>query len=852
MDNGRAKTTWDGAQGHIIERPRLTSLLDESGARIILLVAPAGYGKTTLIREWLRGSDGTVWYSGGPTMADVAALAVELGEAIAERTEPAHDIDEDVERLRMLAARGHHPSGLARAVAGLTRGEGVIVVEDCHHAADAADSQAFLETFASMSRTRLVVTSRTRPSWVSARLSVYGDALVLGADQLAFTPAEASVVLAHVSEEVRQHVLAQARGWPAAVGLAAMRSEAIRPQGISEPDDIYQFFAEELFRRTAPELKHALFLLALGGDTDHSLTADLLGADQRALIAAGLDAGFLTNSDSGAIGIHPLLKGFLLQKLGQRSPAEVDAIVDRYVTAAAARGQWDQCLLALESLPRAALIISTLAQSIATLLQTGRVATIRRWLALATLAGAHHPVVMLAEAEAALRDGSHRHAQVIGERAAALAKEPELAARAHLAAARAAHLQDDDRSADLNAERAEALAQVVATKRDALWVNFASALEHGDERLLKILERLHAIPDDSDEHALRLRHAEGYMRFDFYGDAYAASHEYDLAAVLLTTVDDPFIRSGFLTQWAYLLTALARYDDALRVVEQVVAEAEASGLQFALDHARLTRANALIGLRKLHAAQRTFAEMETDGVSEHLVTNKSIVAAKLRIALGDLERADISLQRDPAPTVSANLRAELVAYRALVHAGLGDLVAARREIEEGEAGSNYRIAAVARQLASAIIAVQEGVDRVHTGVHEIVHRALDTGHMDTVLTACRVYPRLAQVAASADTRMARQLGELFAGSQDGDLGRRAGLQIPRELRRNDGLSAREREVYEHLIQGRSNREIAAALFISQSTAKVHVRHIFEKLGVRTRVEAATLAWNELRPAPRER
>ena len=62
--------------------------------------------------------------------------------------------------------------------------------------------------------------------------------------------------------------------------------------------------------------------------------------------------------------------------------------------------------------------------------------------------------------------------------------------------------------------------------------------------------------------------------------------------------------------------------------------------------------------------------------------------------------------------------------------------------------------------------------------------------------------------------------------------------MPRVLRRHERLSPRERDVYELIVQGRSNKEIARSLFISESTTKVHVRHIYEKLGVHTRTELA--------------
>jgi DNA-binding NarL/FixJ family response regulator len=66
------------------------------------------------------------------------------------------------------------------------------------------------------------------------------------------------------------------------------------------------------------------------------------------------------------------------------------------------------------------------------------------------------------------------------------------------------------------------------------------------------------------------------------------------------------------------------------------------------------------------------------------------------------------------------------------------------------------------------------------------------------------------------------------------------------------LSAREREILVGLARGRSNRELADDLIVSEATVKTHVSNLLTKLGVRSRVQAVVMAYEAGVVRPGER
>ena len=221
----------------------------------------------------------------------------------------------------------------------------------------------------------------------------------------------------------------------------------------------------------------------------------------------------------------------------------------------------------------------------------------------------------------------------------------------------------------------------------------------------------------------------------------------------------------------------------------------------------------------------------------------------LRLAQGRIEAASASIQRALAETTEESRRAALLPAAveiALAADQLGDARACCLELEQiaDDFGSALLAATVAQ--AAGAVRLREGdaggaLASLRQAWHawEELAAPYEAARTRTLLAlACRALEDEDTAALELDS--AREtFVTLGAGP---DLARVEALRASSPDRVSHGLTARELEVLRLVAAGKSNREIAAALVISEHTVARHLQNLFAKLDVSSRTAASAFAY----------
>jgi LuxR family transcriptional regulator, maltose regulon positive regulatory protein len=205
-------------------------LLTAPAGSVVCVVAPPGYGKTTLLAQWAQHQGDRIgWVTIDPHDNDPAVLLTYLAVAL-DRVMPI-----DPETFQLLASPSSHvsPPVVPRLAAAMSRvTEPVDLVLD--HVELLHDRQC-LDVLAQLAvqlsgGSRLALASRTRPRLPLSLLRTQGRLMELGAADLAMDQSEARALLEEVEMRLAEEHVAElhrrTEGWPAGLYLAALALQA--------------------------------------------------------------------------------------------------------------------------------------------------------------------------------------------------------------------------------------------------------------------------------------------------------------------------------------------------------------------------------------------------------------------------------------------------------------------------------------------------------------------------------------------------------------------------------------------------------------------------------------------------
>jgi ATP/maltotriose-dependent transcriptional regulator MalT len=813
----------------MVRRTRLLAALEEAEGRTILLLAPAGYGKTTLARQWLENVPGA-WVGVTIASGDIPVLARDLAAAVGEVGAI------DMRRVETALQAGRTPTDQARAVARtiLTQTpsplDGWIVIDNYQFIAGNSAAEELISRLERSEKFRLLITSRERPSWATSRRRVHLDTFEVGASELALDEEEVAQLLP--PDRRTAALRRQARGWPAVIALAAharLADVALTVETLSE--QLYNYLAEELFESLGSDFQRWLTSVAVLPPLPPAELSTFLGADGAAerVVATGL-----AYEADGRVEVHPLARTFLVAKLRERSDAREIGIAAFEV--AIDVGQYDQAFDLIEAAGVGDRLERLIIRAYADLVETGRVGTLARFLRCgdreARVPQALHDLI---GADRALNAGNLDRAQALGEATfRQLPNAHPLKPRGYLVAGRAAHLSHRLEQAFNYHAAARRHASTAADINDATWGMCIAMLYREDDRVERAIDQMESLETVRPTDRVRLDFAR--TQYSILGGHPPVGVDPDVEQIV-AGITDPWVRTGWSYTRGHILVLQGRYEDAIQILKTAEAELDEFGLEFGLRHVEWSLSAAELGLRHFSSCEKRLRKVERYLSRQwdlHTELNVRVLRARLSLAQQRLSEAVETTAEEFTEIPGRAMYAEYIATRALALAAAGHESAAIAAASQAQLMTRSSDTRVLCAAANAVARANHP-ESAQNAADELIATASRLGIWDGVVCAVRALPSiLPSLAANPGYRS--ELRTALLRSRDLRLAKSVGL-VTRTTGTRGTLTSRECEVMEEVTLGRTNADIATSLFITVGTVKRHLDHAYNKLGARNRAEA---------------
>jgi ATP/maltotriose-dependent transcriptional regulator MalT len=526
---------------------------------------------------------------------------------------------------------------------------------------------------------------------------------------------------------------------------------------------------------------------------------------------------------------QPLLRAFLHRK---RTAVPGYETVDHPVAFLLESQEWDEAFEVIRDAPRPKHLIRLFELAHEPLLKSGRTATLAVWLEFARAVEVRAPLLDLIRSELAIRQGTVEHAEQLALLVAEQTDNRSLATRALSIAGRAAHLDNREQDSLAHFRAAGELADDDRERHHAAWGALLAAQDlESDDELRVVLDTFLKYGTDSADDAVRAAQAQLAIGLTKHG--LSGVIEPGLAT-LRTFRDsaDPLAVTSLLNSLSRSLSLAARYEEAEQLAEEELDVATAANLKFVVPFGHVAHAAALVGLGRYREADDSLnlaTRYAEDIGDDHNIFDTLTVRAKAAMAQGQAERAaGLTATRAESSGLSSGMHAEYAATRGLALACLGRTADAATALAKAEERSSIPEAIAPISCARAVLALRRG--EPDDAAREL-ERLFALVIFDPLVIAARAYSGIADAARATGLHVPQRVVDAMH--------KRESPSQQEQLLAT--LTPREREVLELLKRGYTNREIASTLVIAEVTAKVHVRRIIQKLGVRSRTEAAIAA-----------